>query len=174
MKDWQSQSHVKWDCKYHVVIVPKYRQRVFFGTRRKQIGEILQTAPFRGLPHTTSSTGGSDSTPDSSTKFRSAWLDQSGGMMPGLPFWDSFTVACGMSGILTAVVDERPEAFRFVVASTTLVVSPKRCGDFLSGQTLNLDQVLHDQFQQTAKSDSMCFAFFRKQPDNQLTKSSKR
>ena len=31
MKDWQSQTHVKWDCKYHVVIVPKYRQRVFFG-----------------------------------------------------------------------------------------------------------------------------------------------
>lgn len=42
MKDWQSQSHVKWDCKYHVVIVPKYRQRVFFGKRRKRIGEILR------------------------------------------------------------------------------------------------------------------------------------
>jgi len=42
MKDWQSQSHVKWDCKYHVVIVPKYRQRVFFGRRRKQVGEILR------------------------------------------------------------------------------------------------------------------------------------
>ena len=42
MKDWQSQAHVKWDCKYHVVIVPKYRQRVFFGRRRGQIGEILR------------------------------------------------------------------------------------------------------------------------------------
>jgi len=42
MKDWQSQAHVRWDCKYHVVIVPKYRQRVFFGKRRKQIGEILR------------------------------------------------------------------------------------------------------------------------------------
>ena len=42
MKDWQSQAHVKWDCKYHVVIVPKYRQRVFFGNRRKQVGEILR------------------------------------------------------------------------------------------------------------------------------------
>ena len=39
MKDWQSQAHVRWDCKYHVVIVPKYRQRVFFGKRRKQIGD---------------------------------------------------------------------------------------------------------------------------------------
>ena len=42
MKDWQSQAHVKWECKYHVVIVPKYRQKRFFGSRRKQIGEILR------------------------------------------------------------------------------------------------------------------------------------
>lgn len=42
MKDWRSQAHVKWDCKYHVVIVPKYRQRVFFGRQRKQIGTILR------------------------------------------------------------------------------------------------------------------------------------
>ena len=41
MKDWQSQTHVKWDCKCHVVIVPKYRQRLFFGGRRKQNGGIL-------------------------------------------------------------------------------------------------------------------------------------
>ena len=42
MKDWRSQSHVKWDCKYHVVIVPKYRQKKFFGSRRDKIGEILR------------------------------------------------------------------------------------------------------------------------------------
>ena len=42
MKDWRSQAHVRWDCKYHVVIVPKYRQKRFFGSRRGQIGEILR------------------------------------------------------------------------------------------------------------------------------------
>jgi len=42
MKNWQSQAHVKWDCLYHVVIVPKYRRRVFFGKRRKEIGEMLR------------------------------------------------------------------------------------------------------------------------------------
>ncbi|PCJ51424.1 MAG: IS200/IS605 family transposase [Candidatus Hydrogenedentota bacterium] len=42
MKNWQSQAHVKWDCLYHVVIVPKYRRKVFFGKRRKEIGEILR------------------------------------------------------------------------------------------------------------------------------------
>ena len=42
MKDWRSQAHVKWDCKYHVVILPKYRQRRFFGRLRKEIGGILR------------------------------------------------------------------------------------------------------------------------------------
>ena len=42
MKDWQSQAHVKWECKYHVVIVPKYRRREFYGRRRKEVGVILR------------------------------------------------------------------------------------------------------------------------------------
>ena len=42
MKDWRSQSHVKWDCKYHVVIVPKYRRRRFYGSLRSEIGKILR------------------------------------------------------------------------------------------------------------------------------------
>ena len=42
MRDWQRQSHVKWYCKYHVVFVPKYRQRAIYGTLRKQIGGILR------------------------------------------------------------------------------------------------------------------------------------
>ena len=42
MKDWRSQSHVRWDCKYHLVILPKYRQRKFFGSARRQIGGILR------------------------------------------------------------------------------------------------------------------------------------
>ncbi len=42
MKDWQSQAHVKWECKYHVVLVPKYRSRNVFERVRRQIGEILR------------------------------------------------------------------------------------------------------------------------------------
>ncbi len=42
MKDWQSQAHVKWECKYHVVILPKYRQKVLFGKLRHGIGKILR------------------------------------------------------------------------------------------------------------------------------------
>ena len=42
MKEWQSQAHVKWDCKFHVVILPKYRQKVLYGKLRRRIGAILR------------------------------------------------------------------------------------------------------------------------------------
>ena len=42
MKDWQSLSHVKWDCKYHVVIISKYRNRIIYGKLRKKIGSIIR------------------------------------------------------------------------------------------------------------------------------------
>ena len=42
MHDWRSLSHVRWDCKYHVVIVPKYRRRKFYGSLRSDIGQILR------------------------------------------------------------------------------------------------------------------------------------
>ena len=42
MHEWQSQSHVRWDCKYHIVIVPKYRKKLLFGKLRKQVGPILR------------------------------------------------------------------------------------------------------------------------------------
>ena len=42
MKDWQSQAHVKWECKYHVVIVPKYRKKKHFKKYRVAIGKIIR------------------------------------------------------------------------------------------------------------------------------------
>ena len=42
MHEWQSLSHVRWDCKYHVVIIPKYRRKVLYGKLRRQIGAILR------------------------------------------------------------------------------------------------------------------------------------
>lgn len=39
--NYQSLSHSKWDCKYHVVFVPKYRRKVLYGEIRKQLGPIF-------------------------------------------------------------------------------------------------------------------------------------
>ncbi len=40
MKDYQSQSHVKWECKHHVVWCPKYRRKKLYGKLRRRFGEI--------------------------------------------------------------------------------------------------------------------------------------
>ena len=42
MKDWRSLAHVKWECKYHVVILPKYRKKALYGRVRRQVGVILR------------------------------------------------------------------------------------------------------------------------------------
>ena len=42
MKDGRSQAHVKWDCKYQVVIVPEYRRHRFYGSLRAEVGKILR------------------------------------------------------------------------------------------------------------------------------------
>jgi putative transposase len=38
---YQSLSHSKWDCKYHVVFVPKYRRKALFGEIRQHLGPIF-------------------------------------------------------------------------------------------------------------------------------------
>src|SRR5260370_9144418 len=39
---YQSLSHSKWDCKYHVFFVPKRRRKVIFGKTRQHLGPIFQ------------------------------------------------------------------------------------------------------------------------------------
>ena len=41
MRDYKSLAHTKWDCKYHVVFIPKYRKKVIYGDLRKHMGEIF-------------------------------------------------------------------------------------------------------------------------------------
>ena len=42
MNNIQSLSHTTWDCKYHLVWVPKYRKAILYGHLRKYLGEIFR------------------------------------------------------------------------------------------------------------------------------------
>jgi putative transposase len=42
MREWQSQSHVRWYCRYHIVFIPKYRKKVIYGQLRKDIGRVFR------------------------------------------------------------------------------------------------------------------------------------
>ena len=42
MDESQSLSHTKWECKYHVVFIPKYRRKTLYLELRKHLGEVFR------------------------------------------------------------------------------------------------------------------------------------
>jgi len=42
MDDAESLSHSKWDCKYHVVFIPKCRRKTLYAELRKHLGEVFR------------------------------------------------------------------------------------------------------------------------------------
>jgi putative transposase len=41
--DYETLSHSKWDCKYHVVFIPKYRRKALYTELRKHLGIAFKT-----------------------------------------------------------------------------------------------------------------------------------
>src|SRR5689334_23298230 len=42
MDEFESLSHSRWECKYHVVFIPKGRRKALFGQLRPYLGEVLR------------------------------------------------------------------------------------------------------------------------------------
>ncbi len=42
MDEFESLSHTRWDCKYHIVFIPKCRRRLLYGNLRQHLGEIFR------------------------------------------------------------------------------------------------------------------------------------
>ncbi|NMM38267.1 MAG: hypothetical protein HHJ09_12275 [Glaciimonas sp.] len=42
MKEYQSLSYTRWDCKYHVAFIPKRRKKAIFEALRQYIGAIFR------------------------------------------------------------------------------------------------------------------------------------
>ena len=42
MDKFESLSHTAWDCKYHVIFIPKRRRRTLYGELRKHLGEVFR------------------------------------------------------------------------------------------------------------------------------------
>jgi len=41
MGDVRSTNHTRWECKYHVVFIPKYRKKAIFGQIKKELGKVF-------------------------------------------------------------------------------------------------------------------------------------
>ena len=42
MKDSQSLSHTRWNCKYYIVFTPKFRRQIIYSKLKEDIGKILR------------------------------------------------------------------------------------------------------------------------------------
>jgi putative transposase len=42
MDEYESLSHSKWECKYHVVFIPKGRRKVLYKSLRQHLGEVFR------------------------------------------------------------------------------------------------------------------------------------
>ena len=42
MSNYRTLQHTEWECKYHIVFIPKYRRKVLYGELRKHLGEIIR------------------------------------------------------------------------------------------------------------------------------------
>ncbi len=50
MREYKSLSHTTWDCKYHVVFIPKRRRKVIYGSLRQYLGGIFhELASYREI-----------------------------------------------------------------------------------------------------------------------------
>ena len=43
MDDYQSLNHSQWECKYHVIFIPKCRRKTLFGEVRRYLGPVFKT-----------------------------------------------------------------------------------------------------------------------------------
>ena len=42
MNEYESLNHTKWECKYHVVFIPKYRRKALYASLRKHLGNLFR------------------------------------------------------------------------------------------------------------------------------------
>ena len=42
MNEYESLSHTKWECKYHVVFIPKYRRKTLYKELRRHVGAVFR------------------------------------------------------------------------------------------------------------------------------------
>src|ERR1700683_4489370 len=42
MDQFESLKHTKWDCKYHVVFIPKYRRKALYGDLKRHLGPVFR------------------------------------------------------------------------------------------------------------------------------------
>ena len=51
MEGPSSLTHTKWECKYHIVWIPKYRRKILYKQIRKHLGEVFRSLAAQRESH---------------------------------------------------------------------------------------------------------------------------
>ena len=51
MNNYRKLNHTTWDCKYHLVWIPKYRRKIIYGHLRKYLGEVFRELALQKESH---------------------------------------------------------------------------------------------------------------------------
>lgn len=51
MEDIESLSHTRWECKYHVVFIPKCRRKMLYQELRRHLGEVFKSLASQRESH---------------------------------------------------------------------------------------------------------------------------
>jgi REP-associated tyrosine transposase len=43
MSEYEGLNHTKWECKFHVVFIPKYRRKALYGQLRRELGPVFRS-----------------------------------------------------------------------------------------------------------------------------------
>ena len=41
MENYKKMSHTTWQCKYHIIFIPKYRRKALYGVVRRELGDVF-------------------------------------------------------------------------------------------------------------------------------------
>lgn len=44
MDEYESLSHTKWEYKYHIIFIPKYRRKALYGQSRQHLAEVFRAS----------------------------------------------------------------------------------------------------------------------------------
>ena len=47
MSDYSNSCHTTWDCKYHIVFIPKYRRKILYGQIRSELKTVFHRLAYQ-------------------------------------------------------------------------------------------------------------------------------
>ena len=96
--EFESLNHPKWECKYHILFIPKGRKKKLFGPVRRDLGEVFRRlAERKECPFDARSRAYADIDPTEIRRVACGWVHQ--GEKRSLPSEDVWRASAQFHGL---------------------------------------------------------------------------